>query len=228
MILDLSIKVPPTAGIVTNCLAFLSVTNSKARDNTADQALELSRGNIIVMGRLYNDYARHNQAQSHHNYFVTRLKKNARYRVIEHRKVYLLKRQSIVQPIALTGIHTDHCPITARRIDLKDAETDVHCYFLINNFELAATTIAGIYKARWQIELFFNWIKQNLKTKSFFDTYENTIVPQTWLTVFVNLFLSYLQFISRLSTRLQQMFRPFQFNLLEWHDLLGPAERGSI
>ena len=104
-------------------------------------------------------------------YFFTRLKANARYRVIDRRQVLKYKGLTSDQTIEFTGLQTaKKYPVQLRRIGYRDPEPGEHYVFLTNNFKLAARTIADIYKARWQVELFFKWIKQNLKIKSFVGT----------------------------------------------------------
>ena len=145
-------------------------TGGKTHDITAARALKLPKGSIVVMDRGYNDYAWYNQLNHNGISFVTRLKTNAQYRVIERRTALKTKGLTCDQTIELTGARAKHCPIKLRHIGYKDTHTGIHYTFLTNHFTLAARTIADIYKARWQIELFFKWIKQNLKVKSFLGT----------------------------------------------------------
>ena len=91
---------------------------------------------------------------------------------------------------------------------------------LNNNFTLAARTIADIYKARWQIELFLKWIKQNLKVKSFLGTSKNAVMAQIWIAMCVYLLLSYIKFLNHIQPSLQQILRLLQINLFERRDLL--------
>ena len=118
------------------------------------------------MDRGYTDYAWYKSLNKNGISFVTRLKTNARYRVIERRTVLKTKGLTCDQAVELTGAKAKNCPIRLRRIGYKDDDTGIHYTFLTNHFKLAARTIADIYKARWQIELFFKWIKQNLKVKA--------------------------------------------------------------
>ena len=99
------------------------------------------------------------------------------------------------------------CPILLRRIRYHDAVTGKEYEFLTNNFKLAARTIADIYKARWQVELFFKWIKQNLKIKSFIGTSNNAVMTQIWIALCVYLLLSFVRFQSKHRRSLQQMLR---------------------
>ncbi len=155
-------------------------------------------------------------------FFVTRLKKNANYGVIERHKVN--KKQGITsdQTIEFTGLRTaKKCPIQLRRIGYRDPETGKHYVFLTNHFKLVARTIADIYKARWQVELFFKWIKQNLKIKSFVGTSKNAVMTQIWIALCVYLLLAFLKFQSKLKKSMQQMLRLLQLNLFEKRDLMA-------
>ena len=200
--------------------AFVAITDGKTHDITAARALKLPKGSIVVMDRGYNDYAWYNQLNNNDISFVTRLKTNARYRVIERRKVLKNKGLTSDQTIELTGAKAKNCPIRLRRIGYKDADTGIHYIFLTNNFTLAASTIADIYKARWQIELFFKWIKQNLKVKSFLGTSKNAVMTQIWIAICVYLLLSYIKFLNHIQSSLQQILRLLQLNLFERRDLL--------
>ena len=102
----------------------------------------------------------------------------------------------------------------------KDADTDIHYTFLTNHFTLAARTIADIYKAHWQIGLFFKWSKQNLKIKRFLGISKNAVLTQTWIAMCVYLLLSYIKFLNHIQPSLQQMLRLLQLNLFERRALL--------
>ena len=198
---------------------FLTITDGKSHDITAARALQLPKGSIVVMDRGYTDYAWYNQLNVRGIFFVTRLRKNARYRVIERRSVRKSKGLTSDQTIELTGVKADKCPIRLRRIGFKDAETGSQYYFLNNNFKPATSTIAEIYKARWQIELFFKLLKQNLKIKTFLGTSCNAVMTQIWITFCVYLVLAYLKFVSQLGVSLQQILWVLQLNLFERRDL---------
>ena len=123
------------------------------------------------------------------------------------------------------GTTTNHyakrdCPIRLRRVGYRDPQTGKHYVFLKNHFKLAANTIAKIYKARWQIELFFKWIKQNLKIKSFLGTSKNTVMTQIWIALCMYLLLAHLKYQSKLTKSLQQILRLLQTNLFEKRDLI--------
>ena len=155
-------------------------------------------------------------------YFVTRLKKNAKYRTLERRAVLKDKGLTCDQTIEFTGARTaKRCPVPLRRIGYTDTETGKHYVFLTNNFQLSAKTIADIDKARWQVELFFKWIKQNLKIKAFIGTSKNAVMTQIWIALCVYLLLAYVKFQSKLTKSMQQILRLLQVNLFEKRDLMA-------
>ena len=152
----------------------------------------------------------------------TRLKSNAKTRIDSRRQVLSSKGLTSDQTIEFTGIQTaKKCPIQLRRIGYRDPATGKHYVFLTNNFNLAAKTIADIYKARWQVELFFKWIKQNLKIKSFIGNSKNAVMTQIWIALFVYLLLAFIKFQSKLKKSMQQVLRLLQLNLFEKRDLMA-------
>jgi len=158
---------------------------------------------------------------------VTRLKRNAKYRVIQRYGAPKGSGVTSDQTIEFTGVQTAKtCPIRLRRIGYRDPITGKHYVFLSNQFKLSAATIAAIYKERWQIELFFKWIKQNLKIKSFIGTSRNAVLTQIWVAMCVYLILAFIKLRSKLSKSLQQILRLLQLNLFEKRDLM-PLLRGE-
>lgn len=133
-----------------------------------------------------------------------------------------LTQRACDQTIEFTGPQVSKkCPIQLRRIGYKDAVTGKHYVFLTNNFKLAAKTIADIYKARWQVELFFKWIKQNLKIKSFVGRSKNAVMTQIWIAMCVYLLIAFLKFQSSLTRSMQQLLRLLQLNLFDKRDLMA-------
>jgi len=206
--------------------SFVTITDGKCHDVTAGRALQLPTDSIVVMDRAYIDYSWFNALNSKGIFFVTRQKRNARYRVIERRDVLKSKGLTCDQSILLTGTKAATCPVPLRRVGYRDPDTGKHYVFLTNNFHLAAKTIADIYKARWQIELFFKCIKQNLKIKSFVGTSRNAVLTQIWVAMCTFLLLAWIKFSSRIDSSLQQMIRLLQLNLFERRELL-PLLRGD-
>ena len=201
---------------------FVTITDGKTSDIEAGRALEFPRGSMVAIDRGYNDYAWYNQLTEKGIFFVTRLKSNAKTRVVSRRTVLSGKGLSSDQTIEFTGAQTaKKCPIQLRRIGYRDPETGKHYVFLTNNFKLAARTIADIYKARWQVELFFKWIKQNLKIKSFIGTSKNAVMTQIWIALCVYLLLAFIKLQSKLKKSMQQILRLLQLNLFEKRDLMA-------
>lgn len=201
---------------------FVTVTEGKVHDVTIGRVLKFPKGSIVVVDRGYNDYAWYNQLTEKGIFFVTRLKSNAKTRVVQRRPVPAGKGLTCDQSIEFTGVLTaKKCSIPLRRIGFRDPESGKHYVFLTNNFKLAAKTIADIYKARWQVELFFKWIKQNLKIKSFIGTSKNAVMTQIWIALCVYLLLAFIKFQSKLNKSMQQILRLLQLNLFEKRDLIA-------
>ena len=201
---------------------FVTVTDGKTHDVTVGRTLQFPKGSIVAIDKGYNDYTWYKQLTDKGVYFVTRLKTNAKYRTVSRRSVLKSKGLSSDQTIEFTGPQTaKKCPIPLRRIGYRDAETGKRYVFLTNNFHLSAKTIADIYKARWQVELFFKWIKQNLKIKSFVGTSKNAVMTQIWIALCVYLLLAYLKFQSKLPKSMQQILRLLQLNLFEKRELMA-------
>ena len=201
---------------------FVTITDGKTSDIKVGRTLEFPKGSMVAIDRGYNDYAWYNQLTEKGIFFVTRLKSNAKTRVVSRRPVLSSKGLSSDQTIEFTGIQTvKKCPIQLRRIGYRDPETGKHYIFLTNNFKLAAKTIADIYKARWQVELFFKWIKQNLKIKSFIGTSKNAVMTQIWIALCVYLLLTFIKFQSKLKKSMQQILRLLHLNLFEKRDLMA-------
>ena len=201
---------------------FVTVTEGKSHDVTVGRTLKFPKGSIVAVDKGYNDYTWYKQLTDNGIFFVTRLKVNARYRTLCRRPVLKGKGLLCDQTIEFTGAQTaKKCPVPLRRIAYRDAQTGKRYVFLTNNFKLSAKTIADIYKARWQIELFFKWIKQNLKIKSFVGTSKNAVMTQIWIALCVYLLLAFLKFQSGLKKSTQQILRLLQLNLFEKRDLMA-------
>lgn len=151
--------------------------------NILDQ-LQLEPGAYYIMDRGYVDFARLHRFTLEQAFFVIRGKNNLDYRVIESRPVNRNTGLRSDQTIRLRGLQTrKKYPSPLRRITFYDVEQKRLYIFLTNNFTLAASTIASIYKSRWDIELFFKWIKQYLRIKTFFGTSQNAVQTQIWIAI---------------------------------------------
>ena len=207
--------------------AFVAVSPAREPDIKKARSLSLPKGSIVVEDLGYTDYSWYAQLTAQKIFFVTRQKRNARYEVLEHHKVK--KSQGLLsdQTIRLTGAKSQACLIPLRRIAYRDAATGKRYVFLTNHFKLAAKTIADIYKERWQIEIFFRFIKQNLKIKAFIGNSENAVLTQIYAALIVYLLLCYLKFMCNLSITLQNCIRILQLNLFRTctvQELFEPPE----
>ena len=201
---------------------FVTVTEGKDADITVGRTLNFPKGSIVAVDKGYNDYSWYNQLTGKGIFFVTRLKSNAKHRVITRHPVVKGKGVICDQTIQLTGAQTARrCPVPLRRIGYKDSLTGKRYTFLTNNFKLSARTIADIYKARWQVELFFKWVKQNLKIKAFIGTSRNAVMTQIWVALCMYVLLAFLKFQSKLTKSMQQLLRILQLNLFEKRDLMA-------
>jgi hypothetical protein len=201
---------------------FVTITEGKKHDVTVGRMLNFPKGSMVAIDKAYNDYAWYKQLTEKEIFFVTRLKSNAKYRIIDRRSVLKNKGLTCDQTIEFTGPQVSKkCPVQLRQVGYKDAETGKHYVFLTNNFKLAAKTITDIYKARWHVELFFKWIKQNLKIKSFVGTSKNAVMTQIWIAMCVYLLIAFLAFQSDLTKSMQQILRLLQLNLFDKRDLMA-------
>jgi putative transposase len=185
--------------------AFVQVSDAKTPDLVAARLLRLPPGSITVFDRAYIDFAWFGRLDQNDQFFVTRMKRNISYKVIERREVDRSKRITSDQLILLTGAKAKECPILLRRIGYRDPETGKHYVFLTNIRHLVAKTICDIYHGRWQIELFFKWIKQNLKIKTFFGTSRNAVLTQVWIALIAVLLLAFYKFKAKLGQTLTQV-----------------------
>jgi len=180
------------------------------------RSVDFPKGSIVAVDRGYTDYEWYKTLSDKGVYFVARLKSNATTRIIERRAVDRSTGLTSDHTIEFTGVKAAKlCPIRLRKVSYRDPETGNRYVFVTNNFSLAASTIAGIYKSRWQIELFFKWIKQNLKIKSFMGTSKNAVMTQIWIALCVYLLIAYLKFVSKSKRSMQQILCLLQMNLFE-------------
>lgn len=134
----------------------MTITEGKKHDVTVGRMLNFPKGSMVAIDIAYNDYAWYKQLTDRDIFFVTRLKNNAKYRIIDRRSVLKNKGLTCDQTIEFTGPQlSKKWPVQLRRVGYRDAETGKHYVFLTNKFKLAVKTIADIYKARWHVELFF-------------------------------------------------------------------------
>jgi len=201
--------------------SFAVVTNGKTSDIKVARRLRFERGTVVVMDRGYIDYEWFVQLTHQAVYFVTRLKDNAAFTVVESRPIpagsNILKDQIVFFNSQATP-DLDHF---FRIVEIWDEEKERTFTFLTNNLEFAATTIAAIYKDRWQVELFFKAIKQNLKIKTFLGTNANAVKTQIWTALIAMLVLRYLQIMSTFAWSLSNLVALLRHQLFVYRDLFG-------
>jgi hypothetical protein len=169
-----------------NIPSFIHISDGKLGDVNVLDILVLEPGAIYVIDRGYLDFARLYVLHQAQAFFVTRAKSNTRLRRVYSAPVDHSTGIICDQTVVLTGTTSrKDYPEHLRRIRYKDAETGKTLVFLTNNFALPAATICALYKSRWQVELFFKWIKQHLRIKKFYGTSENAVKSQIWIAVSV-------------------------------------------
>ena len=167
-----------------NIPCFIRVTHGKTHDVNVLDHLSLEPGAFYVMDRAYVDFKRLHRFSEQAAFFVTRSKKNMDYSRRSSRNVDKTTGLRSDQTIVLRGNKTSLLyPEPLRRVTFYDAESDRRFAFLTNNFTLPALTIAQLYRCRWQVELFFKWIKQNLRIKAFYGHTENAVKTQIWIAI---------------------------------------------
>jgi len=202
--------------------SFALITEGKVSDVKVAHHLKFDPGTIVVYDRGYNDFELFGKWTAQGVFFVTRMKENTLYQVIGEKSPpahsYILQDELI----ELTGYQArEKCPFPLRRIELYDAEKDETLVFLTNHQDLGARTVAAIYKDRWQIEIFFKVLKQNLKIKTFVGTSANAVKIQIWTALIAILVLKYLQLLSKLKWSLSNLVALLRMNLFTHRDLLA-------
>jgi hypothetical protein len=201
--------------------SFVLITEAKLHDSMILPLLRLAQGSIIVMDRAYNHYKQFSEWIAQGVFFVTRMKDNAAYRVVEKRNVPKNRNILADEIIKLTGTQSqEKCPHYLRRIVVWDADKNREIVLLTNHFDFGATTIADIYKERWQIELFFKALKQNLKIKSFVGVSENALRIQIWTALIAMLLLKWLHHLSKAAWSLSNLASMLRLNLFTYRDLM--------
>lgn len=181
-----AIKVHTLLDLRGNIPSFIVITDGKVHDVNILDELFPEAGSFYIMDRGYIDFARLYTLQQHAAFFVVRAKSNLHYRRLYSREIDKSTGLICDQTIVLTGTNSDcKYPEKLRRVRYYDTEKNIDFTFLTNNFSLPALAIAQLYKCRWQIEIFFRCIKQNLRIKSFFGTSENAVKTQIWIAIAV-------------------------------------------
>ena len=198
------------------------ITDGKVADVKAAHQMHLAPDTIVVDDRGYNDYRLFAKWTDAGVYFVTRMKDNTLFEVVEEHPAPQHRNIIKDQTIRLTGIGAqEKCPHLLRRVEAIREDTGGTLVFITNHHGLGASTIAAIYKDRWQIELFFKAIKQNLKIKTFVGTSANAVKTQIWTALISMLLLRYLQLSSRFGWSLANLVALLRMNLFTHRDLMA-------
>jgi hypothetical protein len=199
---------------------YVLITEARRSDVKMADAFPLNAGSIVVMDRGYNDYALFGKWTDQKIHFVTRLKDNAAYEVLAEGPVPANRNILSDQLIQFTGEKArKDCPSPLRRVAVWDAVNEREIVLLTNLQEFGATTIAAIYKDRWEIELFFKALKQNLKVKTFVGTSENALRIQIWTALIAILLLKWLHHLSKAKWSLSNLASMLRMNLFTYRDL---------
>jgi len=199
-----------------NIPCFIHISSGKMNDVKALDHLPLEPGAFYAMDRGYIDFARLYVFQVSMAFFVTRAKKNLQCRCQAKRPVDKTTGLRSDQTIVLTGPKTvTQYPVPLRRIKYVDPETGKRLVFLTNNFVLDALMIAKLYKCRWQVELFFKWIKQHLRIKAFYGTSENAVKTQIWIAISVYVLVAIVKKELKLDRSLNEILQILSLALFE-------------
>jgi Transposase DDE domain/Domain of unknown function (DUF4372) len=202
--------------------SFALVTEGRVHESRVARSLRFEPGTIVVFDRGYADYDWFAALDAQGVFFVTRLKENADYGVVERRPVpagSAVRRDEII--FLYKAVRGGHLDLFLRRIEVRDEEQKRVLVFLTNHRGFAASTIAAIYRQRWQIELFFKALKQNLRIKTFVGTSPNALNIQIWTALIALLLLKYLQLRARFGWSLSNLTALLRQQLFVYRDLFA-------
>ncbi len=218
-----SIKLHTLLDLRGNIPSFVHLSTGRMADVRGFDKLSLEPGAIYVMDRGYLDFTRLYRLHQASAFFVTRPKHNTQLERSSSMPSDPATREANAAAgirsdcrIRLTGKHTrDYYPETIRRIHLIVPETGKSLVLLTNNFKLAAVTIAALYKARWQVELFFKWVKQHLRIKKFYGTTENAVKTQIWIAISIYVLIAIIKKRLKLAPSLYGLLQLLSLTLFE-------------
>jgi len=185
---------------------FIIITEGRRHDHAVVSHMPIGEGTIYALDKGYLCFKTLQNIDKNRAFFVTRIKSNTKYRT---KKKNTPSGTGILRDdiIVFTGLKSNEYPHPIRLVRYRNPEDKKVYSYLTNNMDLAASTIASIYKSRWDIELLFKWIKQNLKVKVFIGTSENAVKIQIWTAAIAYLMMEYMRFLSRSSISLIEVFR---------------------
>jgi hypothetical protein len=201
--------------------SFAVITNACVHDSRVKKIFNLPAGCIVTFDKGYNDYGLFNLLNDREIIFVTRQKNKAVYKVVKRCKANRKRGVTSDHLIEFTGFYSKQkCSIRLRRIRYIDKETGNVYVFLTNDFKHAASTIAEIYKQRWQIELFFKALKQNLVIKTFWGTSQNAVHSQIWVALIIYLLMSVLKYRYKITASVGKLIQRIRAFVFEMDDIL--------
>jgi putative transposase len=205
---------------------FAQVTEGRTSENEQARLFNVPEGSVLVFDKGYNNYRWHKALTDKGIYWVTRIRGNAQYKVLERKTISKDSAITSDQVIKYSSKQRDGDRLyPIRRIGYRDPETGQRYVFITNHFDWSAQTIADIYKQRWQVELFFKWIKQNLKIKTFLGNSKNAVLTQVLAALCVYLLIAFMKFQSKLTQSMQQIIRLIHTNLFSKRDLYDLFEK---
>lgn len=196
--------------------ATIIITHGKVHDVNILDSIFIEAGAIYIMDRGYLDFARLYNIQQSSAFFITRAKSNFDFKRLYSQPVDKTTGVLCDQIIALNGFYAKKdYPDKLRRIRYYDADNNKTLIFLTNNFTLPALTIADLYRCRWQVELFFKWIKQHLRIKAFYGTSENAVKTQVWIAIAVYVLVAIIKKRLKLEQSLYTILQILSVTLFE-------------
>jgi len=200
--------------------AFALISEARRADVRIAPKLRLNPGSIVAMDRAYNDFKLFGSWSEQGVFFVTRMKEGTVYEVVESRPLPANRPVLADETIRLSSEQGQKdCPQLLRRVVVWDDEHEREIVLLSNHLDFGATTISAIYRERWQIELFFKALKQNLKIRTFVGTSENALRIQIWTALITLLLLRWLHYLSRARWSLSNLACMLRLNLFTYRDL---------
>jgi len=211
-----AIKLHTLLDLRGNIPSFIAITDGKVHDVNILDLLIPEPGSIYVMDKAYLDFRRLYDLNQCASFFVVRAKSNTQLKRLYSKPVDKLTGVQCDQIVVLTGFYSrKDYPAKLRRIRFFDSETNKRLVFLTNQFDLPPETIAALYRCRWQVELFFKWIKQNLRIKSFYGTSENAVKTQIWIAISVYVLVAIIKKRLKIELGLYTILQIFSVTIFE-------------
>ena len=223
-----AVKLHTLLNLRGNIPTFIAITNGKVHDVNILDELIPEIGAIYLMDRGYLDFERLYAMHQSSAFFITRTKTNTAFRRIYSNKIDKSTGVQCDQIIALTGFYTKkYYPDKLRRIKFIDTNSEKRLNFITNQFTLSSPTIAELYKCRWQVELFFKWIKQHLRIKAFYGTSENAVKTQIWIAVSIYVLVAIIKKRLKLEQSLYTILQILSITLFEKIPLYQAFEKAD-